>query len=230
VPGPREREGSPPQSSPPTDGASGRRPERRTGPVRVVVGLGNPGERYRDTPHNVGHRVLDRLADSLGGVWEPAEEALVARVERNGARLHLVKLMTAVNKSGPVLVGLTRALAFGPDDCLLVHDDLDLALGATRARGGGSDGGHKGVRSVLQALGTDAVARVKIGVGRPDQPGKAASYVVRPFPPEDLAVVEAACDKAVESVLGLVSPAGGTSSSPPPSTRSHGRGSGRAVD
>jgi aminoacyl-tRNA hydrolase len=186
------------------------------GRPRVVVGLGNPGERYRDTPHNVGHRVLDRLAGSLGGAWEPAEGALVAAVERQGAKLHLVKLMTAVNSSGPALAGLARALGFGPADCVLVHDDLDLALGTSRARPHGSDGGHKGVRSVLQTFGTDAIARVKVGVGRPDRSGKAAGYVVRPFSPEELAVIEAACGKAAESVLGLVSPADGTAGSPSP--------------
>jgi PTH1 family peptidyl-tRNA hydrolase len=129
----------------------------------------------------------------------------VAPVERDGSELYLVKLMTPVNGSGPVLARLSRELAFGPAECLLVHDDVDLPLGTVRVRSRGSDGGHRGVRSVIEAFGTDSIARVKVGVGRPEQPGELARHVVRPFAPEELAAVEAACDRAANSVLGALS-------------------------
>ena len=175
-----------------------------SGSVRVIAGLGNPGERYQETPHNIGHRVLDRLAHSLGGDWELRGETLVAAVERDGSELYLVKLMTPVNGSGPVLARLSRELALGPAECLLVHDDVDLPLGTVRVRARGSDGGHRGVRSIIEAFRTDLIARVKVGVGRPERPGEVARHVVRPLvsepsaPPRERQVLRASSSEPAQ--------------------------------
>jgi PTH1 family peptidyl-tRNA hydrolase len=104
-----------------------------------------------------------------------------------------------------VLTELAREIGFGPGECVVVHDDIDLPLGASRTRMRGSDGGHKGMRSVLQAFGTDSIARVKVGVGRPGQRDAAAAHVVRPFSAEELAAIDAACAKARDKVLALTS-------------------------
>jgi aminoacyl-tRNA hydrolase len=181
------------------------RPESDVTPARVVVGFGNPGEEHKDTPHNVGQRVLDRLARSLGVEWEQRRKALVAIADRKGTRLYLIKPLLYVNNTGPVLIELSREIGFGPGDLVLVQDDIDLPLGASRMRMRGSDGGHKGIRSVLEAFETDSIARVKIGVGRPGQRDGAAAHVVRPFSAEELAAIEAACVKAAEKVLELAS-------------------------
>jgi PTH1 family peptidyl-tRNA hydrolase len=186
----------------------GGRPERDTTPVRIVVGLGNPGAKYEDTPHNVGQRALDRLARSLGvDRWERREKALIADCHREGVRLRLIKPLVYVNNTGSVLIELAREIGFGPGECVLVQDDIDLPLGTTRMRMRGSDGGHKGMRSVLQAFGTDSVPRVKIGVGRPGQGGGAAAHVLRSFSTEELAVIEAAYAEAADKVQELVAKA-----------------------
>jgi UDP-N-acetylmuramoyl-tripeptide--D-alanyl-D-alanine ligase len=169
----------------------------------IVIGLGNPGARYAGTPHNVGHEVLDRLGAALHAQWVAQPHALVARAKWQGCELCLVKLQTAVNASGAAVQVLSEALGFAAADCILVHDDLDLPLGAVRARMRGSAGGHRGVASVLDAFQSDAVRRVKVGIGRPDGTGGAADYVLRPFAEADRAVVERSCAIAVERILSL---------------------------
>jgi len=186
--------------------ANVRRPEREAALVRVVVGLGNPGEDSKDTPHNVGQRMLDQLARSLGAErWERRGKALVATADRAGTRLYLVKPLTYVNDTGPPLMELSHEIGFEPGECVLVQDDIDLPLGTIRVRMRGSDGGHKGVRSVLQAVVTNSIARVKIGVGRPGQAGGAAAHVVRPFSAEELTAIKAAYAKAADKVLEVTS-------------------------
>jgi UDP-N-acetylmuramoyl-tripeptide--D-alanyl-D-alanine ligase len=174
--------------------------------VRAVIGLGNPEKWYRDTPHNVGFRVLDRLADALGGTWEQLPDALVACVEWKKTKIYLIKPMKHVNNSGPVALRLCQKIGVGPADCILVQDDMHLTFGSNRIRMRGSDGGHKGVRSVLQALRTDMVPRVKIGVGHYEQRSRAwGPILLRRFAPEELVTIDAACAKAADSVMELVS-------------------------
>jgi len=172
--------------------------------LQAVVGLGNPGERFAGTPHNVGHAVLDRLAAALGAQWVAAEQALLARAWREGRDLLLVKLQVGVNNSGSALCALAARHGFDPRACILVHDDLDLPLGNVRSRMSGSAGGHRGVASVLEACQSDAVRRVKVGVGRPDGGQRVADYVLRPFPESDRPAVERACETAAQRVQGML--------------------------
>ena len=171
--------------------------------AQVVIGIGNPGARYADTPHNIGHDVLDRVAVSLDAKWVEQEQAVVARQTREGRELCLIKLQIGVNASGAAVRSLSECLGFGAADCILVHDDLDLPLGTVRSRMRGSAGGHRGVASVLDAFQSDAVRRVKVGIGRPGGVGNAADYVLRPFEEADRALVEQACKTAVERILHL---------------------------
>ena len=171
---------------------------------QVVVGLGNPGAHYERTPHNIGHRVLDSLMRSLGGDWVDYKRALVARLEHQGQSVYLVKLLSKVNSSGSSLVQLGQQLGFGPAECIIVHDDLDLSPGDVRARMRGGDGGHRGVRSVLESFTTDEVRRVRIGVGRPEQKDKVSSYVLSSFSPAELPLIDKACEEAADLVLDLL--------------------------
>lgn len=173
-------------------------------PVQAVVGLGNAGEQYRDTPHNVGQHVVDLLASSLRGEWRQIEQAMVAVVEYQRNPVHLVKPLTKVNYTGPALLQLAPLLAFGPAECILVHDDMSLPLGTVRMRvRRSSDGGHKGVRSILQAFRTDEVRRVKIGVGQ-EHVDQMVDYVLTTFSPAALSTIEKACGKAANRVLEMV--------------------------
>lgn len=170
----------------------------------VVVGLGNPGPEYRATRHNVGQRVLDRLAERLGRAWRKDGQALVARGQWRGEPVHLVKPSTFMNVSGAAVAGVLRRSGADPSDLILVYDDIDLPLGAVRVRMKGSHGGHNGVRSVIEALGTDEIRRVKVGIGRPEYQSEVPDHVLSGFEPDELPAIEAAVDMAVDRVLALL--------------------------
>jgi peptidyl-tRNA hydrolase, PTH1 family len=172
--------------------------------AHVVAGLGNPGPEYRDTRHNIGQRVLDALARTLRTGWRREEEAVVARGRWRGEVLHLLKPLSFMNVTGPVLARCLRRLGADPSDLILVYDDIDLALGTVRVRLRGSHGGHNGVRSVLATLGTEDIRRVKVGIGRPDRKDDVSDHVLAPFEPDELPAVEAAVAGAAERVLTLV--------------------------
>jgi PTH1 family peptidyl-tRNA hydrolase len=172
--------------------------------AQAVVGLGNPGAEYVGTRHNVGQRVVDRLAATLHARFARQGEALVARAQWRGEPLYLVKPQTFMNVTGPALARTARRLRLGPADLILVYDDIDLTLGAVRVRMKGSHGGHNGVRSIIEALQTDELRRVKIGIGRPATKAEVTDHVLTRFDPEELPVVETACAEAAERVLKLV--------------------------
>jgi len=172
--------------------------------TQAVIGLGNPGERFAGTPHNVGHAVVERIAARLGARWCEIGPALVARATWNETALLLIRLQVGVNQSGSALRDVAGKLAFDVTDCILVHDDLDLPIGGVRARMSGSAGGHRGVASVLDACQSDAVRRVKVGVGRPDGSSRVVDYVLHPFPHACRPAVEQACETAAQRVLDLV--------------------------
>jgi PTH1 family peptidyl-tRNA hydrolase len=173
-------------------------------PVQAVVGLGNVGEEYRDTPHNVGQRVLDLLASRLRGEWKQFDHALVATIEYQGRTVHLVKPLTSVNRSGPIVFQLGSQLGFGPAASILIHDDINLPLGTVRMRlRRSSDGGHRGIRSILQAFRTDEVRRVKIGVGQGNT-DRILDYVLAPLSLAALSTLDNACTEAADRVLEMV--------------------------
>jgi len=153
--------------------------------VKVICGLGNPGERYRFTRHNVGFRVVDLLADRWGHTGEGRVRdgaALLEVVHPDPVgRVLLVKPMRFMNRSGPVLRGALRQTEVELEtDLLLVTDDIDLPLGRVRLRRSGSAGGHNGLRDVIAAFGSDEFGRLRIGVGRA---GQAADHVLATFAP-----------------------------------------------
>jgi PTH1 family peptidyl-tRNA hydrolase len=137
-------------------------------------------------------------------VWVQEEQAVVARVEWGGAAVYLIKPLTYVNAAGPVLVRLAQRLAIKPTTCVLVHDDADLPLGAVRARMKGSAGGHRGVRSILEAFRTDAVRRVKVGVGRSTRQEQLAAHVLAAFTPAERPVIDRVCAEATDRTLKLL--------------------------
>ncbi len=173
--------------------------------MKVVCGLGNPGDQYRMTRHNVGFRVVDLLADrwgvSAGKVREGTARLEVARDEPVG-RVLLLKPVRYMNNSGTPLRAALRNTAADPEtDLLVVADDVDLPLGRIRLRRGGSAGGHNGLRDIIDALGTDQFARLRVGIGRN---GETADHVLSTFSKsEDEAAREAIATAAdaVESWL-----------------------------
>ena len=179
--------------------------------AHVVVGLGNPGPKYRNTRHNVGQRVVDRLAETLRVAWRESGAALVARGRWRDFSVDLVKPQSFMNVSGPPVAAALRRLHGKPADLILVHDDIDLPLGTVRTRMKGSHGGHNGVRSIIETLGTTELRRVKIGIGRPESKDDVADHVLTRFGPEELGAVDEAVADAAARVLALIG-------APPPSS------------
>lgn len=174
----------------------------------IVLGLGNPELSLQDTPHNVGYHVLDVLAQQLEQEWQAGQEGggsfSFIRGDLHAASVCLLKISCPMNLIGPHLLRLSRLLGFDASQCILVHDDLDLALGVTRTRLRGSDGGHKGVRSILQAFQDDQFRRVKIGVGKGPPEQAVADYVLTPFGPDQQVLLAQIKRDAAAKVMDLL--------------------------
>lgn len=138
--------------------------------MHLLVGLGNPGERYRNTRHNTGSRFVDQLAAGLGLSFapEPRLHAEVCDWRRAGGRVLLLKPMTFMNESGAAVAAASHYYRIAPAEIFVVFDDLDLPAGKVRLRHGGGHGGHNGLKSLNQHLGSADYVRIKIGIGRPD--------------------------------------------------------------
>lgn len=167
----------------------------------VVVGLGNPGVRYAATRHNIGFRLLDRLARELGA--EPEREGpeyRVAWAKDGDARVALLKPMTMMNRSGDALLRFPESAAAGPGRHLVVLDDVALPFGTIRFRERGSAGGHRGLESVLGRLGTEDIPRLRLGVGGAPPDRDLREYVLEPFTPDEEAAMSPWLGTAAEGV------------------------------
>lgn len=169
--------------------------------MKLIVGLGNPGRRYRETRHNLGFAVVDLLADRQRATFESAPaEALMARLRGLGAGgTLLVKPLTFMNLSGFAVSEVARYFRVELADLLVVADDISLPLGRLRARPRGSDGGHKGLRSIVGQFGSQEFARLRVGVGRGDPRRDLADYVLGGFSPEEQPVVDAVIERAADA-------------------------------
>lgn len=172
--------------------------------MKMIAGLGNPGEAYANTPHNVGFDVVDLLAERLGGSWKHSSRfhAFVARTRCAEEPLLLVKPQTFMNLSGTSVVPLLRYYGGEPGDLTVVLDDADLPLGTLRIRAAGGTGGHRGLTSVMEALGSDAFARVRLGVGREGR-GSLADHVLGKFDEARQEKARAVVEAAADAVLCL---------------------------
>jgi PTH1 family peptidyl-tRNA hydrolase len=169
--------------------------------MRLIVGLGNPGRRYRGTRHNIGHEVLDLVARAHGVAINTDDGwAEIGRGTIGGQRVILARPQTYMNVSGTAVADLRRRHRVAPHDLLVVFDDIDLPVGTVRMRGQGSHGGHNGLRSVIDALGTSDMPRVRVGVGRPPEGIDPADYVLERPSPAERALLDDAVRRAAEGV------------------------------
>ena len=169
--------------------------------MRVVFGIGNPGPEYEGTRHNLGFEVLDRLAERARARFSArrGEAALRAGILVGGEPVLLVKPLTYVNRCGPLLAAIRCGEGLDLDALLVVVDDFQLPLGRLRLRGRGSDGGHNGLASILVHLGTQAVPRLRVGIGGPGAV-PTRDFVLSRFTPREREAADTAVARAVEGV------------------------------
>ncbi len=172
----------------------------------LVAGLGNPGERYARTRHNLGAMVADELARSAGGRFRkvrflPLE---LAELHEGAERLLVARSHRFMNEAGPSYASLAAKQHVEPANVIAVHDELDLPAGALRVKSGGSTAGHNGLRSLQQALGTPEFLRVRVGIGRPPGRQDPADFVLSPFPSREQEEVAVLVGEAADAVRSLI--------------------------
>jgi len=168
---------------------------------KLVCGLGNPGLKYAHTRHNVGYQVVARIAQQAGAVWSKYRElAWTCEIRLDDVPVILVQPMTFMNLSGGAVQPLARKHRIAPENLMVVGDDLDLAFGTLRLRPSGSAGGHRGIQSVIEQLGSQQFPRLRVGIGRPTDDQDPAHYVLQPFPYEEREHLQNIIDQAVIAV------------------------------
>jgi len=176
--------------------------------IRLIVGLGNPGKEYAETRRNVGFRTMNRLARRHGMKFASAGKAALAEGMIDGRRVALAKPRVFVNVGGPVVWNLIKRLKLDDaSELLIVRDDIDLATGKLRINPSGGSGGHKGVKSIIDAVGSDKFGRVRIGIGRPvvngtpsREPEHVADYVLSDPSPDERTVMDEAIERAMDAI------------------------------
>lgn len=178
------------------------RPARTGTPADLlVVGLGNPGEEYRHTRHNVGADVVEMLAQRHGGRLKKGKERASAdEVRIAGKRVALAIPTTYMNDSGQSVVALVRRYGVEPEQLVIVHDELDLPPAVLKIKAGGGLAGHNGLRSIKQHLHTDAFLRVRIGVGKPVSKERGADHVLNRFGKRERAEIDVTLEHAADAV------------------------------
>lgn len=168
--------------------------------VPVIVGLGNPGEKYQDTLHNIGYRVLDSLVERFQGDWQAMDIGDICQISLDGRAVQLFRADAYMNETGPKLQQYLEKVGCLPAHCLIVCDDLDIEFGKLRFKRDGGDAGHRGVKSCLMALGTHAVPRLRLGVREIGKSGKAKEYVQTHLTKEAQSQLPRLMDEAIEII------------------------------
>lgn len=179
--------------------------------MKLIVGLGNPGDKYKDSRHNVGFRCIDHMAQAWSiKVGERRPKVVLGKGEvahpdvQDGLSIVLAKPRTYMNNSGEGIAYLLTRFAATPHDLVIIYDEMDLPPGKIRVRPRGGAGGHNGVRSIISTLSTQDFPRVRVGIGKPPPELDGMSYVLGAFPPDEKLVIEEAVRNVADVVLCLV--------------------------
>ena len=175
-------------------------------PLKLIIGLGNPGPEHADTRHNAGFWCIDRLAARLGGSLRPHARyhGEVGRVTLEGRELWLLKPMTYMNRSGMAARSLLDYMRIEVAEALIAHDELDLGVGVVRLKQGGGSGGHNGLKDLITQIG-DGFWRLRLGIGRPANSEEVIDYVLKRAPAAEQALLDGAITAASDAIPKLVS-------------------------
>jgi PTH1 family peptidyl-tRNA hydrolase len=168
--------------------------------MKLIVGLGNPGQQYVNTRHNVGFMVVDHLAEKLGLSFTQLKfKGVLAEGRICQHKLLLLKPLTYMNLSGESVIQVLHFYKLQPEQLLVIYDDLDTPVGDIRLRMKGSAGGHNGIKSIIQHVGTEEFDRIRVGIGRPEPGKKVVNYVLENFHNQELEDVRTAIQKSSEA-------------------------------
>ena len=170
----------------------------------LLVGLGNPGSRYARTRHNIGFLVIEELAGREGLEFREKADYKICDGSIEGERIAIMEPLMFMNRSGSAVRRVVARFAIPPEKIIVVHDDLDLETGTLKVRKKGSSGGHKGVESIIQSIGSADFIRVKVGIGR-DRLMPVDKYVLSRFTKEELPLVKQALGRAADSIPFIIS-------------------------
>jgi len=169
----------------------------------LIAGLGNPGSRYEKTRHNAGFLVLQELIERLQLEFKEKEDYKISKGSLGDEKIILLEPLTFMNRSGTAVRKIMRKSDVSPERLIVIHDDLDLECGSLKIRKKGSSGGHKGIESIIQNIGTQEFIRIKIGIGR-DPFVPTEKYVLSRFRKDEIPVIKEAIVKAAESVHSII--------------------------
>lgn len=173
--------------------------------IRVLIGLGNPGARYKRTRHNVGYMVLEEIGRRHSGTAErEASHCLVGSADLDGVPLTLARPILFMNRSGPAVRALLAEEGAEPGEALVICDDLAVPFGTLRLRRQGSHGGHNGLRSIIEALGTREFPRLRVGIGPAGSSAEHVDFVLGRFPPEERERLPEVIGAAADCALSVV--------------------------
>src|SRR5512143_31594 len=173
--------------------------------MKIIVGLGNPGRKYERTRHNAGFMAVDELASNLHtDIDQEKFFALIGKARLDSEQVVLLKPQTYMNESGRAVAAAVRGSYAEVSDLLVIHDELDLPCGVVRVKIGGGHGGHNGLRSVIEHLGSSDFVRVRIGIGRPATGKDAVDYVLSPFLVEEKKSLSDAMTRVVAAVKTII--------------------------
>ncbi|MFW0797705.1 aminoacyl-tRNA hydrolase [Gordonia sp. CPCC 205515] len=174
--------------------------------MKLIVGLGNPGPKYEKTRHNIGAMVADALVASAGERWKVHKKsgADAAPITLAGQQVLVAKPRVYMNESGRQVGPLAKFYSVAPADLIVLHDELDIDFGLVRLKQGGGEGGHNGLRSISQVIGTRDYLRVRLGIGRPPGRQDPADFVLKPFPSSARAEVDLLIGNGVDATEQLV--------------------------
>lgn len=168
----------------------------------AVVGLGNPGRRYSATRHNIGFSVIDRIADKYKIQLTEKQNYISGAGSLEGVAITLIKPLTFMNASGTAVRYILKRSNILPEHLIVIHDDIDMETGKLRIRKNGSSGGHNGIESIIECIGTKDFIRIKIGIGR-DMTMPPEDYVLRKFKQSEMSLINTAVDTAKEAVASI---------------------------
>lgn len=169
--------------------------------MKLIIGLGNPGNKYDGTRHNIGFDVIDRfLSKHQLKMTDQKFRADFTTWNYKGERIYLMKPFTFMNLSGEAVLPLMSYFGIGMDEIVVIYDDLDLEPGRIRLRQNGSAGGHNGMKSIIEMLGDQRFNRIKVGIGRPEGGWKVVDHVLAPFKTDDRIIIDETIDRVVEAI------------------------------